>query len=142
VVVQVLAAGAELPTQVAIPGTSELISTHSAIAFLGDRVFNCWTTVAAAPGSPTRSLADVAAAQLCKPLPPALAGVPTFAALLRWEAPARLSLQQALDLVDTCQYLLAEDICALLPVYLQPMLRYLPTSEVCAFLAVAQHCFS
>ena len=46
-----------------------------------------------------------------------------MAAIMREEAPEELSLEEAHSLLDACQYCMADALLALLPGYLDPLIR-------------------
>jgi hypothetical protein len=64
--------------------------------------------------------------------PPAhvTSGTHAFAAILREQAPTQLSMIEAVDLTQACKYFLADEVIALMPVYLAPILQGSQPEEV------------
>jgi hypothetical protein len=60
----------------------------------------------------------------------ALPGAAALAAVMRLEAPARMTLQGVYDLVQACDVLLAEEVITHIPVYAQTALMSAPILEV------------
>ena len=60
----------------------------------------------------------------------ALAGARSLAAVMRLEAPARLTLQGVYDLLEASSILLAEPVIRSIPVYVEPALAKAPLLEV------------
>ena len=146
--------GVKVPFNVDLPGVAEPVPAPNLEALTGKRLVNSFVQSAAevqatsarkaerARATCTRKKAatsdannnDEAAgkrAKLARESGTLPAGAEHLAAVMRWNAPSHLTLQQMVQLVQAADYYMAEAVLELLPTYMKPLLATAPVKAVC-----------